>query len=546
MIGRNVTVAAALTLLSLLPAAAKTYRAERYLVQLELNHQGELQVNETAVFRFADGPFTYVYRDISARGTDGISNIAASFDGHLCPIGKGPGEAEIDGTLVRWHFAPSANEAHTFVVTYTARGVIRKSTEAETLIWRALPPDRSYKIDHAQVSLTYPPGIALPIVSAEPHQNVTWAGDHASVQFDDVRPRRDFVLTARFAADAFAGPPAQWLVSQSLHRTEFLAGVSYGAILASIALLGVVWWIVSIRSAGPPYRLAINPDIESAPPSALSPALAGRLAGRPASPQAVLLDLARRGAIRVEESKPGRFRHDYLLILERAAGPFSRHEEELIQAAFGDQPTATLTHFRQRIAASARKFRKAIREGLVAAGLYDTGLVEAKSRLLTIGSLLMGATFAAALLALLLKTAKPLGSGLLTSIALALALSSLIVLIAGAQFSPLSQAGAAEAQRWKSFARYLGDMAHGRVALPSVSDWEHLLPFAAALNVLALLVRHARKQGSLPLPAWFGGWQNNAGGDAFVGFLNTSSAGYGGGADAGAGAASGGGSSGAG
>jgi hypothetical protein len=69
MIGRNVTVAAALTLLSFIPAVGKTYRAEKYLVYLELDRQGELHVTETVSFHFANGPFTYVYRNISPRDT---------------------------------------------------------------------------------------------------------------------------------------------------------------------------------------------------------------------------------------------------------------------------------------------------------------------------------------------------------------------------------------------------------------------------------------------------------------------------------------------
>ncbi len=189
MIGRNVTVAAAVTLLSLLPASAKTYNAERYLVQLDLDSRGALHVSETAVFHFANGPFTYVFRDISERNTDGISNITATLDGRPCEPGTGPGQVEIKGNHVRWHFSPVENQTHTFQVSYVADGVVRKTAAAATLKWNALPPQRSYEIDHAEVTLRYPPGTGAPALTADHSDQVSEADGQSRVTLDHVRPR---------------------------------------------------------------------------------------------------------------------------------------------------------------------------------------------------------------------------------------------------------------------------------------------------------------------------------------------------------------------
>lgn len=268
--------------------------------------------------------------------------------------------------------------------SYTAHGVIRKSAAADTLIWQTLPPDRSYEIDRAEVALHYPDGFAAPLVTTEPRQNIDWAGDRAAVQLDHVRSSRDLVLTARFAPNAFSGPPAQWLVSQTLRRGAFLRGLRYGAIPALLILLGIIWWIVRVRAAWPAHPPELETSVEPKPPSALAPAVAGRLAGYPASSQAVLLDLARRGTIRVEQSKPGRFHRDYLLVLQNA-GPFAPYEEELVRAAFGAKTSVTLTHFQQRAAGADRRFRKAVGDVLIAAGLYDADRALTKSRLIRTG-----------------------------------------------------------------------------------------------------------------------------------------------------------------
>ena len=58
---------AILLLLCALPlsvGAAKSYTAERFDVDWNLTENGTLEVTETVVFRFAGGPFTYVYREL--------------------------------------------------------------------------------------------------------------------------------------------------------------------------------------------------------------------------------------------------------------------------------------------------------------------------------------------------------------------------------------------------------------------------------------------------------------------------------------------------
>lgn len=545
MFGGNVTVAAALVLLSMLPASAKSYHAERYLVHLELDSQGTLQVTETAVFRFDGGPFTYVYRDLSVRETDGIGDITASIDGQPCPPGSGPGAVEIAGTMVRWHFAPTADQARTFTLHYTARGVIRKTSGADTLIWRALPEQRSYTIDAGAITLDYPPQISQADVSVHPREDVERDGSHAAIPLGQVRARHDVVVTARFAPGAFTGPAPQWVIPRAAGRRQFLSGLTLGTFGGLLLVAGVCWWLWQHRSRwprpSPPHS-----EPETAPPGSLSPAIAGRLAGRPSSSQAVLLDLARRGAIRIERQE-GRFQRDFRLIRQDGAFALAPHEKVLLEATFGSHESITLSSYQQRAAAAAGKFGRAITESLVSAGLYDTERLSQKARVRSLGALLLGAAFTAAMTALLMaKAVTPLVPGILIPLGIGLALSGLAVLAASTQVPVVSDAGALTAGRWKRFAVYLRDIADGRAPLPSLAEWDQWLPYAAALGAAAPLLKRAQREGSPRIPAWFGALESHDNGDSFTAFMTTSSStgSYGGG-DAGAGA-SGGGSSGAG
>ena len=111
------------------PAAAKTYSADRFDSAIRIRTDGAIEVVETVVFRFESGTFTYVYRDIPKRRTDGIEILSAEMDGRVLPFGDGAGAVRVryrSKVEVRWNFAPRSGSTHTFVLRYLARGVVQK------------------------------------------------------------------------------------------------------------------------------------------------------------------------------------------------------------------------------------------------------------------------------------------------------------------------------------------------------------------------------------------------------------------------------------
>ena len=143
------TGAVVLSAVAVMPAfaapaeAGKDYRAERFDVQFDLQPDGSALVTETVAFRFDGGPFTYVFRDINATETDGLTFIDASMDGQTMPLGTSAGQVEVTGRdplKVKWHFAPTSDSTHEFVVRYRMAGVVRK-LDADTIRWRAIPQE---------------------------------------------------------------------------------------------------------------------------------------------------------------------------------------------------------------------------------------------------------------------------------------------------------------------------------------------------------------------------------------------------------------------
>jgi hypothetical protein len=123
-------IALLLSLFVASPALAdKSYYAERFDVQIDLQENGSAIITETVEFRFSGDPFTFAFREISAAETDGLTFLDASMDGIAMPLGTAAGQAEVKAgnpLKVTWHFSPTSDTAHVFTIRYRAEGVIRK------------------------------------------------------------------------------------------------------------------------------------------------------------------------------------------------------------------------------------------------------------------------------------------------------------------------------------------------------------------------------------------------------------------------------------
>ena len=99
------------SLFGTIPAsAAKSYYAERFDVQIDLQENGSAVMTETVEFHFSGDPFTFAFREISTTETDGITFLDASMDGVPMPFGTEAGQVEVEGgkrIRVTWHSTPN-------------------------------------------------------------------------------------------------------------------------------------------------------------------------------------------------------------------------------------------------------------------------------------------------------------------------------------------------------------------------------------------------------------------------------------------------------
>src|SRR5512139_1948115 len=105
--------------------AEKSYYAQRFDVQIDIQEGGSAIITESVDFHFEGDPFKYAFREIAATETDGLTFMDASMDGVLMQQGTQAGQVEVetgDPLKVTWHFLPTSNSTHTFKVRYRADG----------------------------------------------------------------------------------------------------------------------------------------------------------------------------------------------------------------------------------------------------------------------------------------------------------------------------------------------------------------------------------------------------------------------------------------
>jgi Predicted membrane protein (DUF2207) len=552
---RNLTPVAVI-LLSSVSAFGKYYEAERYDATLHLDSRGVLAVTETVVFRFVGGPFQYVFREIAATETDGIEDVQAWIDGRPCASGTGPGEVEIHGSspvMVRWHFAPVSEGSHTFTVQYRAAGTVRPARDSQALVWRALPQERGFRIASSDIVLEYPSGVEPRVVALRPGLPRFEIGrGRAGVRLVGLPLGMDVIVNAQFPAGSFTGPAPGWQSAQEQKERDFGRGVRAGAAVSAIVVALACLWMFRIRAAARPVATGLGRGLTIAsPPSSLPPALAGWLIGKAGLGLGALLDPARRGVLRIEETRRGFIgSRQFQVVLCDASARLARHESVLLQLVFRPgETTVRMQDFFSRLSGKG-KFASAIRAESQA-GLVDEARARARSTLLVAGGVGLAAGLALFLIGIVSGKSPetPVLAGGAVVLGAAVLAAGLLALILGGIQRVWSDAGMVDAAQWNAFAHYLTQAARGRAALPDPSELERFLPYAAAFGVVAPLLKRQEKRDGVALPPWFQAIHTADGSDsaAFVAFMATCDSTVSGDGGAGAAAsASGGGASGAG
>ncbi len=534
-------------------ASAKSYAADRFDAVIRILDDGTLDVTETVVFRFEEGTFTEVFREIPARRTDGIEVLSASLQGEPLPFGTEAGTVEVrrQNSRVRvvWRFRPTEGVTRTFVLNYRVRGVVRQEGGADMLAWRATPGEHRYHIASSTIRFEAPAAaIGAPVVTTRKTSpaRVTVADRAITIETSDIRPNGWVDTTVQFPRGAVIDAPPAWQQRATQIAAHAATWMIAAATVAAAGLILLIAWRQSYDA--PPRDLeGLRDTAHSMRPDDLPPAIAGVIGanGRPGLEHAMaaLFSLAERGGVEIKELPRGTFgQRDF--VVTRRPGPVSvsPDEQAVLDTIFRDAPadssTVTLSKARSRLSLRPNKFAKAIHQALVSHGFIDESRKAIRDRYhaAAIWLAVTGAiAFAPAALLVREHGAWPM---LIPVAILLLALGSVIF---GSTVTPLSNDAVRRARRWRDYKQHLTVMADGKHPVPSASST--LLPFAVAFGLAGAWSKMLQQQ-SQAAPAWFHALERHDSG-AFAAFIGAGGSAATGGAGGGGGAA-GGGSSGAG
>ncbi|MCW5850910.1 MAG: DUF2207 domain-containing protein [Anaerolineae bacterium] len=533
--------------------AAKSYSADRFDVAIQVQPDGSALVTETVAFRFEGGPFTFAFRGLPTRYTDGISNIQVrEGDRVYTQGGKTAGQYTLDtknnSIETRWYFEETSDAVRVFTLSYRVAGVVREENGQAALRWGALPPDHDYAIRSSNVTITLPPRANVERAQVLVGTAELQQGDQTvTLTARDIARNRELVGGVWAPLTAFTNVPPTWQVTQSRQAAEDQARLPWGAAVAGLlGLLGLGGLAAAWRRV--PALPPVSRDIPMySLPDQLPPALAATLVkDSNGAGFGTLLDLAKRGVVQIREREGqgvwGK-KSIFEFVVRQPNAALAPFEQVILNEAFakGQQTgVVSLEDLGKGLQSGRSRISEALKAELRQRGLLDPARERIRNQFYIWGGVLLVLGLVIGIPAAILFRV----AGVLPMIVLFLI--AIVTFILGAAVSVRTAEGERIAAAWAAFQDFLKRIADGRA--PDAAQYlEVYLPYAAAFGMEEQwMKRYANAQ--VGVPGWFSPLSptnTSASWVAFSGAIHSASSTAGASSAAGAGAA-GGGSSGAG
>jgi len=511
----------ALLFLLLFPAQAeaRSYFFPSVLIEAEVLGDGSMAVTEHRTTTFQGSYLGLNYWILTQQPTR-IRNMSVEENG--IPYDFNPGETEgPTGTFyivekpgrffVDWSFE-ATNETRTFTLRYIVENVVMVHDDVAELYFQFVGDDWETRSDNVLVRLKLPSGVNRDDIRAWGHGPL----------HGDVRIHNDATITWEisplpaytFLEGRVTFPPS--LVPNATHKTgrtalpEILAqeqaladranrerrasvflwlGAAF-ILLGSIVLAFFIW-----LRYGKEHTPSFDGDYFRELPANYTPAELGVLwrFGKPAAVDltATLVDLARKGYLRLEEVTPekrsifGGKKQDYLVTRLKKDDNLLEHEQKLlnflfIRASLGKEEL-TFDELERYTKNNQRQFFTFWQDwqatlsarGATTLDFFDHDVSTGKGIAIGLGVIML-----------------PLGFFTANVLTPALLIGGLILIVTGLVLRRRSQRGVDDFVRWRAFRRFLLHFSEmQRHEIPSLVIWEHYLVYAITLGVAKEVIK---------------------------------------------------------
>lgn len=477
------------------------------------------------------GRFERGTRRVALNNLEDITNISVEFEGEALPENCNQPRGAFcvtdeDGErIIRYSFPePVTSETVNVVVEYDVIGALRVFNGGDQVQWQAIPAEHSGSIDESTLTIELPTELA-PREEIDPIE--AW-GVPAAITVEDsvitaranraINADQAFSIRAQFPhtpgarmADWQQAAEAQ-IAAQIVFETETLPLINLG-VLALGLLIGVggpLLWLMRALAARVPTSTVV-PEYLTEPPGDLAPALAGYLTLSAAyvDPEltvATILDLAKRGYIRLEEYKDGGSRHKtigFKRVTNHALNDaVNIYEKRLLDALFRQQNFRTVASLRDNFYNDFSYINDGIKLVAENEGYVDLGAPMCSHRWAQIGQILLVIAVVGGVI--LWGLVPALFRGVVLVAALTLITNGVALWAFSGWFSTLTKKGNLEGRKWMAFKRYLTNVSNNWSETEVTADlFNRYLPYAVAFRLEHEWVRRFTQTQTVPAPSWF-------------------------------------------
>ncbi|MGH2404641.1 MAG: DUF2207 domain-containing protein [bacterium] len=512
---RLLLVAAALAALITQGAAAKSYVFPLVQIDARANPDGSIWITERRTYDFS-GSFSWGTYALERRGWSEIVDVSVADEGgaYVRRRSEAPRTYQVSMTPhqmeVKWYYS-ARDQQRTFTIRYRVLGVITRYLDTAELYWRFVGTGWDAFTKRVRVTVQIP-GASRQDLRAWGHGPLTGV-----VTLDDgvVRLSIDDLDAATFVEGrilfpAALVPGARFVDQDALPR--ILAEEGTRAREANLERLGyylnfltyplvvlgalALWFVLYLRF-GKEHRIRLEDAYLREPPASYGPAILGGLLrwGKPGAQDfaATILDLARRGYIKIEDEGHGRMQHRFERTDKPEDGLPDSDRRALGLMFKGARKGNAITDAEFRASADNRDtiasrmfsgWQNAVEKEVRAHGFFDEHSTQLQRRMGMIYWLFMlGGIALTAIVFFGLRI--PLGAGFL-----AFPIGARILLGLRGPLSRRSREGATHLAKWRAFRRFLCDFSNLKDApAPAIAVWEVYLTYAVTLGVADRVVR---------------------------------------------------------
>ncbi len=428
--------------------------------------------------------------------------------------------------VVNWYYPSTTDQTRTFTVAYTVVGGLiigdggsDPRTSADRFFWKSVGPQHDYPVGSSTVTVYVPQGATVDTY-VEPYANgangsYSIASDQKSVTFtaSNIPANQYFETGLRFTHGFVPAVQPSWQAAYAQQQTwndtlRPIANLAAGAVAFLLLILGLGGVYLLWLSRGRDPKVGPVPTYLSEPPSDLPAGLAGTLVDEKADMQdiiATLVDLARRGAIDMQEKEKSVFglikSKDFIYRRrDDFSEPLRPYESLLIREMFGHKSEIDLDDLREKFYTAIPKLQRELYKEAVKEGLFPASPQAVRTRWMGLGIagivLSTGVGFCA-----MAGLAGKVDAILCPFVSLGLV--SVVMTVMGRVMPAKTRKGAEEAAKWDAFRAYLHNAERYKDLKEATDQFDRYLPFAIAFGLERSWVSKFSRIPSTPIPPWY-------------------------------------------